>query len=131
MLFLSDNGQLSIPRNNLAGTETFSFTFKRYAGTELFFSGIVPFFVGINELKFNIPIVDFADGQYSMTVTTDGYSYSEDVLVELPQQGFIINPTEVLFNYLAPTFSSSDWILENGTWIGTGLWTADGIWKTT
>lgn len=105
MLYLSENAQLSIPRNGLVGTETFSLIFRRYSGAEFTLSGLVPFFVGVNDLRFNLTdISSFADGQYRFTATTEGYSYSEDLLVELDRKAFGIIPSDVSFDFISPTF---------------------------
>ena len=104
MLYLTETGELTIPKNGLTGSESFTLTFKRYAGAEVILSNQVPFFVGINEITFQVFSSDFSDGQYELIAETTGYRYSEDLLVNLPRKGIVFETSDVTFNFVAPTY---------------------------
>jgi hypothetical protein len=104
MLYLTNTGVLTIPRNGSVAN-TFDIALKRYAGSELIFSNLVPFFIGDKFIQFQLTTSQLSDGQWNVSVFVDeSLIYSEDLLIKLPQKGVDYESSDVTFGFEAPTF---------------------------
>ena len=127
MLYLNDNGVLTIPTD--AVNTTYTIDLKRYAGEALSYN-LIPFFIGGRYVSFNLPTSALSDGQYRLELKlADTVLYSEDLRVNLPSKGIGFIAPEIAFKYVAPTFIEGNWILDNGFWNDLNFWKDTATWN--
>ncbi len=106
MLYLTDTGLISIPRNGVKVTDTFDIVLKRYAGSELTFLNLIPFLFADKYIQFSLSTSQLTDGQWTLNLfVNEVLHYQEDVLIKLPQKGIDFETTDIVFGFEAPTFA--------------------------